>query len=466
MSTITESDESEDAEKYEQSRVYNWLDDRLDLNEEFLGKAFPEDRYASFLLGEVSLFTFVILVLTGTFLGMLYRPGAADTTYQGIVAGYAGTEVPMAFASVLRITYDVPMGMFIRMVHHWGAYLFVAAMGLHMLRVFFSGAYRNPRELNWVVGSTLLFLGIGEGFMGYALPFDEYGATATGIGFTVAGSIPVIGETLTKILFGGMWPDNAAVILPRMFFYHVFLLPLIIGGLIAVHMLLLIRQKHTDQEGSRDEEADVEADDESIVTGVPLVPNQIAVTLIVFLSVFGMLALLAGFFPVQRLPVWGPNDPFSTPAGVAPDWYFMWVFGILKVIPGFIPRGEFVAGVVAPGIIATVLIAWPFIDYKKEAVHFTADPIKRPFQTAVGVGSITFIIMLSIAAMNSTVGTLLRVDTAVASNYLLYATIIVPIVWGIITYFVLKRGVERRESSNAVPTDDDTDTANTATSDD
>ncbi|QLC33274.1 cytochrome bc complex cytochrome b subunit [Halarchaeum sp. CBA1220] len=459
MSTITESDDSEETAKYEESRVYGWLDDRLDLNDEFLGKAFPEDRYASFLLGEVTLFTFIILVLTGTFLGMLYRPGAAATTYEGILAEYAGTEVPLAFASVLRITYDVPMGMFIRMVHHWGAYLFVAAMGLHMLRVFFSGAYRNPRELNWVVGSTLLFLGIGEGFMGYALPFDEYGSTATGIGFTVAGSIPVIGETLTKIIFGGLWPDNAAVILPRMFFYHVFLLPLIIGGLIAVHMLLLIRQKHTEQQGSRDDDAGVSDDDESVVTGVPLVPNQVAVTIIVFLSVFGVLALLAGFFPVQRLPVWGPNDPFSTPSGVAPDWYFMWVFGILKVIPGFIPRGEFVAGVVAPGIIATVLVLWPFIDYERDAVHFTADPIKRPFQTSVGVGAIVFIIMLSVAAMNATVGSLINVETSTASTYLLYLTIIVPIVWGLITYYVLKRGVERRSDSGATPTEDDSDTA-------
>ncbi|WP_435100792.1 cytochrome b [Halarchaeum sp. P4] len=465
MSTITD-DESEDAQKYEESRVYTWLDDRLDLNEEFLGKAFPEDRYASFLLGEVSLFSFVILVLTGTFLGMLYRPGSASVTYDGILAEYAGTEVPMAFASVLRITYDVPMGMFIRMVHHWGAYLFVAAMGLHMLRVFFSGAYRNPRELNWVVGSTLLFLGIGEGFMGYALPFDEYGSTATGIGFNIASSIPVIGETLTKILFGGMWPDNAAVVLPRMFFYHVFLLPLIIGGLIAVHMLLLIRQKHTEQKGSRDGEADVEADNESVVTGVPLVPNQVAVTLIVFLSVFGVLALLAGFFPVQRLPVWGPNDPFATPAGVAPDWYFMWVFGILKIIPGFVPRAEFTGGVLVPGVIATVLVLWPFIDYKRDPVHFTADPIERPLPTAVGVGAVTLIIMLSIDGMNATVAGLVGMDTdPVTIQYLLPLTIIIPIVWGLITYYVLKRGVERRADSGAAPTDDDSDTAATPSDD-
>ncbi|GAD53504.1 ubiquinol--cytochrome c reductase, cytochrome B subunit [Halarchaeum acidiphilum MH1-52-1] len=466
MATTTDTDDAADAQKYEGSRVYRWLDDRLDLNDEFLGKAFPEDRYASFLLGEVTLFSFITLVLTGTFLGLLYRPGAESITYGGIAAEYAGKEVPVAFASVLRITYDIPMGMFIRMVHHWGAYLFIAAMGLHMLRVFFSGAYRNPRELNWIVGATLLFLGLVEGFMGYALPFDEYGSTATGIGFELAGGIPVIGETVKKLVFGGVWSDNASAILPRMFFYHVFLIPLILGGLIAVHMLLLIRQKHTEQKSSRDAEADVAGDDESVVTGVPLVPNQLAVTLIVFFSVLGALAFLAGLFPVQRLPLWGPNDPFSTPSGVAPDWYFMWVFGVLKIIPDFVPRAEFVGGVLVPGVVATVLALWPFIDYKKDAVHFTADPIERPPQTAVGVGAVTFVFMLSIDGMNATVANLLgpNVATATATHYLLYLTIIVPIVWALITYYVLKRGVERRESSNAMPSDD-SDTA-AAVSDD
>ena len=337
MSTITDSDESEPAQ-YTGSRVYEWLDSRLDLSDEFMGKAFPEDRYGSFLLGEVILFSFVILVLTGTFLGLLYRPGAETVTYSGIVApALSSTKVPVAFASVLRITYDVPLGMYMRMVHHWAAYLFVSAMGPHMLRVFFSGSYRNPRELNWVVGASLLFLGLIEGFMGYALPFDNYGSTATGIGFEMAGSIPVIGETVKKIVFGGAWSDNASTILPRFFFYHVFLIPLLIGGLIGVHLLLLIRQKHTEQKGERHEEAAVDPDDESVVTGIPLVPNQTAVTIMVFLSVFGVLSLLAAFFPVQRLPLWGPNDPFNTPAGVAPDWYFMWVFGFLKIMPSALP---------------------------------------------------------------------------------------------------------------------------------
>lgn len=460
MSTPTDTDESQ---PYGGNRVFHWLDDRLDIGDAFLGKAFPEDQYASFLLGEVTLFTFIILVLTGTFLGLLYRPGAESVKYTGMVAKYAGKSIPVAFASVLRITYDIPLGMWMRMVHHWGAYLFISAMALHMLRVFFTGAYRNPRELNWVVGSLLLFLGLVEGYMGYALPFDNYGSTATGIGFEMAGSIPVIGTPLKKIVFGGAWSDNASTILPRFFFYHVFLIPLLIGGLIAVHMFLLIRQKHTEQRGARDPEEDVQPDNESVVTGVPLVPNQVVVTIIVFLSVFGVLSLLAGFFPVQRLPLWGPNNPFNTPAGVAPDWYFMWVFGLLKVAPSFVPK--WISGVVSPVIIAGVLSLWPFIDYHDKKVHFNADPIKRPMPTGVGVGAIVMEMMLSVDGMNSTVAHIIGMPTGkTTTQVLLPLTIIVPIVWAGLTYLVLKRGLARRESS-VKPAEDDTDAA-AAVSDD
>lgn len=419
MSTETgdsEHEESGESEAYSRSRVYRWFDDRLDLDDTFLGKAFPEDAYASFLLGEVTLFSFAILVLTGTFLGLLYNPSTAPVEYTGQVAQFAGKEVPAAFASVLRITYDVRFGMTVRMVHHWASYLFVAAMSLHMMRVFFTGAYRNPRELNWMVGSALLFLGLIEGFLGYALPFDEYSSTATGIGFQLAGAIPYVGSQVKYILFGGPWPGGAAQVIPRMFFLHVFLIPLVLGGLIAAHMFLLVRQKHTEQEADRD--PNVDGDDESFVVGTPLFPNQVVVTAVVLLVTLGTLFLLAGFFPVQRLPVWGPNNPTSTPANVAPDWYFVWVFGMLKLVPnvpfsatissvlGGVSLSEFLGGVFLPTVTAVVLALWPFVDYSHEQVHFTADPIERPLPTAVGVGAVVFVLMLSIGAMNGTVAVL------------------------------------------------------------
>ncbi|MGB9986824.1 cytochrome b [Salarchaeum japonicum] len=482
MSTETDQNPAEGtaSEDENPSRVYRWLDDRLELDDTFLGKAFPEDAYGSFLLGEVSLFTFAILVLTGTFLGLIYTPSTTAVEYTGRVAAYAGTELPAAFASVLQITYGTRFGMTLRMVHHWAAFLFVAAMGLHMLRVFFAGSYRNPRELNWIVGSTLLFLGLAEGFLGYALPFDEYSATATGIGYEIAGTIPFIGKQLQYLVFGGSWPAAADTIIPRLFFLHVFLVPLVIGGLIAVHMLLLVRQKHTEQKGERhDSDSGPESGDQSYVVGTPLFPNQAMVTIVVFLMTFAVLFLLAAFFPVQRLPIWGPSDPASTPANVGPDWYLMWPFGILKIIPaipfhdaissvlGGIPVGEFIAGVVLPGIIATVLVLWPFIDYSEHEVHFTADPLDRPFPTAVGVGAISLIVMLSMAGMNATVATVVNglvhwatpipvlgglftfvftqapVTTEEVTLPLQIATVSVPLLEGIIVYVMLARRKRR-----------------------
>src|SRR5699024_1984455 len=167
--------EGDAQQRYTNSRVYRWLDNRFDLDEELLGKAFPEDKFGSFLLGEVALFCFVILAATGTFLGLLYTPVASDSfQYVGQVSEYDGKTLPGAFASVLRLTYDVRMGMYIRMMHHWASYVFIAAIVLHMFRIFFSGVYRNPREPNWLIGSTLLLLSLVEGFLGYALPYDNF----------------------------------------------------------------------------------------------------------------------------------------------------------------------------------------------------------------------------------------------------------------------------------------------------
>jgi len=230
--------------------AYDWVDSRLDLDDanDFLGKAFPAED--SFLLGEVALFCFGILVSTGTFLAFFYEPSTAAVEYGGSVAQYQGQEMPAAFKSVLNITYDVPFGMFLRRMHHWAAHLFVASIALHMLRVFFTGAYRNPREPNWLVGTGLAGLAMFAAYTGYSLPYDEFASTAVGIGYNVAASIPIVGDPLASIVFGGQFPTSATI--PRLFFLHVFLIPAAIAGLIAVHMAILVRQKHT--EAQRDED--------------------------------------------------------------------------------------------------------------------------------------------------------------------------------------------------------------------
>ncbi|MFB6184897.1 MAG: cytochrome bc complex cytochrome b subunit [Haloarculaceae archaeon] len=445
------NDELPTHDPYPNSRLFRWLDDRLGLNHALMGKAFPEDKYGSFLLGEVALFTFVLLALSGTFLGLLYTPAAESTTYTGNALDYAGKQVPAAFASVLHITYDVPFGMFIRMVHHWGAYLFVAAIGLHMFRVFFSGAYRNPHEPNWFVGGGLLLLSLVEGFFGYALPFDNFSKTATVIGYQMTGTIPVIGHEMQLLLFGGEFPANAATVIPRMFFLHVLLLPGALVGLIALHMAILMRQKHTEHAPSSREGPHnyLERDDDTFVAGVPLYPQQFLVTIVVFFITAATLSFLAGFFPVQRIALLGPADPTATPSHVGPDWFFMWVFGALKLVPSSLGSlGRFVGGVLIPTVIIGGMLVWPLIDNEEEATHFTTDPLERPMQTAVGVGAIMLIVVLSIDGMRPTIADVLGVTRASLYPWLVALTISVPTLESLAVYALLKRRQSRLEGDS------------------
>ena len=440
-------------------RVYDWFDTRFDLDvgRSFLGKAFPAED--SFLLGEVALFCFLVLVLTGTFLGMFFEPSTSEVEYEGSVAQYQGEELPESFVSVLHITYDVPYGMLLRRMHHWAAHLFVASMGLHMLRVFFTGAYRNPREPNWVVGSGLAVTSMFAAYTGYALPFDEFASTATGIGYNIALSVPLVGDVLSKLVFGGSFPSSATI--PRFYFLHVFVLPLLIAGLIAVHMAILIHQKHTEapREGDVHGERAVAKDDDSVVIGLPAFPNQTAVSAVVFFLTLATLSLLAGFLPVHNVAEYGPNDPASTPALIMPDWFLMWLYGFLKLIPGWMSftvfgvhvNTEFIGGMLLPGLVIGAMVLWPFIDRRAEPTHFTASPLDRPRATAVGITGVVFVMVASIAGMNNILADVLGVETSSLTLPLTALLLLYPLVAGGITYAVLRRGGEEG-GGGATPT--------------
>ena len=430
------------------ARLYGWFDDRFYLTEArtFLGKAFPAED--SFLLGEVAIFCFVVLLLTGLFLGFFFEPSTSDVEYEGSVAEYQGEDLPESFVSVLNITYDVPFGMLLRRMHHWAAHLFIAAIGLHMLRVFFTGAYRNPREPNWVVGTGLAGLSMFAAYTGYALPFDEFASTAVGIGYNIALSVPVVGETLAHVVFGGEFPSSATI--PRLYFLHVLVLPLAIIGLIAVHMAILLRQKHTEAEREEDVPGrePVDKDDDSVVVGLPAFPNQAAVSAVVFFLTLATLSLLAGFLPVHNIAEYGPNDPATTPTLIMPDWFLMWGYGFLKLVPSWMSfdlfgvhvSSEFLGGLVLPGLVFVGVLVWPFIDYEDEPVHFAASPLDRPWQTAVGIGAVVFIMLASIAGMDVIVADVLGTTTAVLKPYLLALLVAGPLLTGGITYAVLRRG--------------------------
>ena len=469
------------------ARAYGWVDARLDLDadRDILGKAFPAED--SFLLGEVALFCFLVLVLTGTFLGFFFEPSTSDVTYEGSVERFQGEEVPEAFASVLNITYDVPFGMLLRRMHHWAAHLFIASMALHMLRVFFTGAYRNPREPNWLVGTGLAGLSMGAAYTGYALPFDEFASTATGIGYNLARSIPLAGGALSKLVFGGSFPSSATI--PRFYFLHVLVIPLAIAGLIGVHMLILMRQKHTEAE--RDEDVPgpappaegaaangetvagtdgagdgpaatdggvtgtvrakvagaVDRDDDSVIVGLPAFPNQAAVSAVVFFLTLATLSLLAGFLPVHNVAEYGPNDPAGTPALIMPDWFLMWVYGFLKLLPSWLSfhlplvgeiNAEFVGGILMPTLVFGAVAAWPFVDYSRDPEHFALNPLDRPKQTAVGVFGVTFIMVASVAGMNNIAAEVLDTGTGPVNAVLWSALLGWPTLCAAITYGLLR----------------------------
>jgi cytochrome b-561 len=425
----------------------SWLSDRLKLDSGPLGKAFPADD--SFLLGEVALFSFVVIVLTGIFLGAFYEPSTAKVAYQGAVAQYQGQEMPASYVSVLHITYDVPFGMFVRRLHHWGAHLFIASLGLHMLRVFFTGAYRNPREPNWVIGSLLAILAMLASYTGYSLPFDEFASTATGIGYNIAKAVPLVGDFVAELVFAGEFPASGTI--PRLFFLHVLVIPLAIAGLLALHMAILVLQKHTEGRRSQEEAdlAGVDQDDDSVIVGLPMVPNQAAVSMVVFFLTAATLALLAGFLPVHNVAAYGPNDPAGTPAIVMPDWFLMWLYGFLKLIPstftfhvaGVEFNTEFWGGVFLPTLVFGVLVLWPFIDPSSDETHFTADPLARPLPTAVGVGGIVLVLTASIAGMNNLLASAIGTTTDALAAPLTILTVALPILAAIVTY-VLAAGAD------------------------
>ncbi|MGH3323660.1 MAG: cytochrome b, partial [Streptomyces sp.] len=204
-------------------RGFTSLDDRLPAAEggALLRKAFPD--HWSFLLGELALYSLILLLLTGTFLTFLFHPGEAEIPYQGSYEPLRGVLVSEAYASTLDISFDVRGGLLIRQIHHWAALVFVAAIGVHMLRVFFTGAFRKPREVNWVIGVTLFVLSVAEGFCGYSLPDDLLSGTGLRVVQSLLLSIPVVGTYLSFFLFGGEYPGDE--IIPRLYAAHILLIP-------------------------------------------------------------------------------------------------------------------------------------------------------------------------------------------------------------------------------------------------
>jgi cytochrome b-561 len=374
-------------------RHVGWLEERLQLSalhDKYGRKAFPV--HSTFFLGEMAAISFGILLLTGIYLGLLYTPSITEITV-------AGQKLPEAFASV-QLIESIPAANLIRNVHHFSAHVMIATLLLHAFRVFFTGTYRKPRELTWVLGVVLLGLTLAAGFVGTALPWDAFSVTATGIGFGLARSIPVIGQVLADLFFGGAFPSLGS--LPRLYIIHVVVIPLSILIVLSLHLLLVLKQKHS-MPGYAKSLAEP-----GRVLGISLWPYHALLTGQLVFLMLGALSLLGAFVPVHPLATYGP--PTAETPSVKPDWYLLWIFGFLKLIPagvgvtlGPVTIGpEFLGGVLFPGAIFGAMTLVPWLDRTNRRVlgrfEYMEPPPQAPLRLALGVGALTFVGMLLFAS--------------------------------------------------------------------
>jgi ubiquinol-cytochrome c reductase cytochrome b subunit len=365
-------------------------------------KVFPD--HWSFLLGEIALYSFIVLLLTGTFLALFFDPSMSEVKYNGSYAPLRGIEMTRAYETSLNLSFDVRGGLVMRQMHHWAALLFLAAIVVHMFRIFFTGAFRKPRETNWIIGILLFWLGFLEGFAGYSLPDDALSGTGLRIASAIMLSIPVIGSWVTTSLFGGEFPGT--VILPRLYILHVFLVPGLILALIVVHMGLLVKQKHTQWPGPGRTNTNV--------VGVRMFPTFAVKAGGFFMIVFGMIGLFGGLIQINPIWLFGPYKAAVVSAASQPDWYVMFLDGSTRLMPPwdlhlgpYMVPAIFWPTVVLPGILTVLPLLYPFIEarrLKDKGIHnLLQRPRDVPARTALGAMAIAFYGVLVISGANDVV---------------------------------------------------------------
>ena len=373
--------------------VGGWLDDRFHGAtglRSFFRKIFPD--HWTFLLGEIALYSFIILLLTGTFLTFFFQPSMTSVVYHGSYTPLHGVRMSEAYASTLNISFDVRGGLLMRQIHHWAADLFMAAIFAHMLRIFFTGAYRKPREVNWLIGIVLLTLGLLEGLFGYSLPDDLLSGAGLRILEGVMQSIPVVGTYLAYFLFGGPFPGHDIV--PRLYILHVLLIPGLILALVTAHLFIMFHQKHTQMPGQGRTDRNV--------VGAPMYPYFMAKTGAFFFFIFGVLSLAATFAQINPVWLYGPYTPIAMSAGSQPDFYMGMLEGALRVMVPWewnifghtISFNVLIPALVPLGAIFTLAAVWPFIEQwvtgDRREHHVNDRPRNAPTRTALGIAAVTF----------------------------------------------------------------------------
>ena len=416
--------------------IFKWFDERLELGkfkDKFLSKTFP--THPTFLIGEITLFSFITLVVTGIFLGFLYEPSTK-------LVSLFGAMVPSAYASVVRIDL-LPMGMIIRRIHHWSAMIMIAAVLAHLMRVYFTSSYRKPREINWLIGLSLWSISMGAAFTGYLLPYSKFSVTATSIAYYMAKSVPWMGDWISSLLFAGNFPSTGTV--PRFFFMHVMLIPTMLIGLIALHMIILVKQKHTEPMSNKNKKA---AAGGKRLIGIPIWPEQAVISISFYFFLLFIITLIATYIPLNPIETYGPPSP-GTPV-MRPDWYFLIVYGILKLIPGdlsfSILGGKFtpetIGGVIFPTLSILVFALIPFFDRVKEPQNYIENPLHRPFMTSFGIGGGIFLCMLVVAGY---------IDVLhITPQKMIVYTILASLAAWAVSYTLLRLYNKKRKGGNSV----------------
>jgi ubiquinol-cytochrome c reductase cytochrome b subunit len=357
---------------------------------------FPD--HWSFLLGEVALYSFIVLIATGVYLALFFDPSTAKTVYHGPYAPLDGQHMSAAYKSVVDISFSYKAGLLIRQTHHWAADVFVASMVMHLARVFFTGAFRKPRELTWIIGLVMLFTAFLEGYLGYSLVDDLLSGMGLAIGYGVGLSLPIIGGPMTLALFGAPFPGKPEL-WSRMYIAHVFLIPILLAVLISVHLALVALRHHTQFRESK-------RHTNRRLVGVPLFPGQTPRSLALVFFVAGILFLLGGLVQINPIWQWGPFEPWLGTNGAQPDWYLGWLIGALRLMPSFdVTIGHFTlipnpfwGGALFPLLVLGVLLIFPWLERRLTGdytVHNLLDrPRDAPNRTAFGVAFLTWVFLI------------------------------------------------------------------------
>ncbi|MGW2724607.1 cytochrome bc1 complex cytochrome b subunit [Streptomyces sp. NPDC001492] len=427
-------------------KLADWADGRLGLYglaKANMRKVFPD--HWSFMLGEICLYSFLILILTGICLTLFFEPSGVEVIYHGSYVPLNGISMTRAYESTLDISFDVRGGLLIRQIHHWAALVFVTGMLVHMMRVFFTGAFRKPRELNWLFGWTLLFLGIITGLTGYSLPDDLL--SGTGIRFADGAilSVPIVGTYLSFFLFGGEFPGHD--IISRLFPVHVLLLPGIMLGLVVAHLILVFYHKHTQYPGP--------GRDQKTVVGMPFLPVYMAKAGGFFFLVFGVLAFMGGIASINPVWAFGPYRPDLVTTGAQPDWYLGFSEGLIRVMPGWelnfwghtLELGVFIPFTLFP-LLLLALGLYPFLEAwitgDKREHHILDRPRNMPVRTGLGAAWLALYLVLLIGGGNDIVATHLHLSINSITWFVRVSFFVAPVV----TFLVTKRvcmGLQRKD---------------------